>query len=287
MTFFSDNKLLHISKQLQNNKVDELLGKITSLVQSRLPRHDTASSKPLQLARESRDIVLSASEANFYLEGECWYFARSSALLLFTDYQLAHLIHLLCLSVETLTLIFLAYFTRAHPLFPFLDRKAFEDTMLAPAFSQEPQHNKAWLALYNTVLALGCQLCGKGSYQPGRGKSWGLFSTSMSVFPDLLSLPDSILVLQALTAMSLYCLSISCMAIEHVVIQEAARRAQNLRSHKLPESSTLSYQKAFWILYSVEKMSSFHFGRPSVSHETFLQAFSGSAYVRITGQTRY
>ncbi|KAL1882851.1 hypothetical protein Daus18300_000489 [Diaporthe australafricana] len=63
--------------------------------------------------------------------------------------------------------------------------------------------------------------------------------------------------------MSLYSLSISCMAIEHVVIQEAARRAQNLRSHKLPESSTLSYQKAFWILYSVEKISSFHFGRPS------------------------
>lgn len=289
MTFFSDNKLLHISKQLQNNKVDELLGKITSLVQSRLPRHDTASSKPLQLARESRNIVLSASEASFYLEGECWYFATSSALPLFTDSQLAHSFHLLCTLLKTMNLIpyLVAYFTRSHPLFPFLDRKAFEDTMLAPTFSQELQHNKAWLALYNTVLALGCQLCGKGSYQPGRGKSWGLFSTSMSVFPDLLSLPDSILVLQALTAMSLYCLSISCMAIEHVVIQEAARRAQNLRSHKLPESSTLSYQKAFWILYSVEKMSSFHFGRPSVSHETFLQAFSGSAYVRITGQTRY
>ncbi|KAJ0125451.1 hypothetical protein J7T55_006797 [Diaporthe amygdali] len=95
------------------------------------------------------------------------------------------------------------YFTRAHPLYPFLDRKAFEDTMLAPTFLQEPQHNKAWLALYNAVLALGCQLC------------------------------------------------------------EAARRAQNLRSHKLPESSTFIYQKAFWTLYSVEKISSFHFGRPS------------------------
>ncbi|KAL2280067.1 hypothetical protein FJTKL_13010 [Diaporthe vaccinii] len=63
--------------------------------------------------------------------------------------------------------------------------------------------------------------------------------------------------------MSLYSLSISCIPIEHVVIQEAARRAQNLRSHRLPESSTLCYQKAFWILYSVEKISSFHFGRPS------------------------
>lgn len=224
VTFFSDNKLLHLSKQLQNNKVDELLGQISSLVQSRLPRHETASSKPLQLARENRGIVLSASEASLYLE---------------------------------------AYFTRAHPLYPFLDRKAFEDALLAPTFSHELQHNKAWLALYNAVLAMGCQLCGEGGYQPGRGKSWALFSTSMSVFPDLLSLPDSIIILQALTAMSLYSLSISCMAIEHVVIQEAARRAQNLRSHKLPESSTLSYQKAFWIVYGVEKISSFHFGRSS------------------------
>lgn len=214
---------------------------------------------------------------------------RFSALPLSTDFQLALSFHLLSPFLETLTLIpcNLAYFTRAHPLYPFLDRKAFEDTMLAPTFLQEPQHNKAWLALYNAVLALGCQLCGKGSYQPGRGKSWGLFSTSMSVFPDLLSLPDSILVLQALTAMSLYSLSISCMAIEHVVIQEAARRAQNLRSHKLPESSTFIYQKAFWTLYSVEKISSFHFGRPSVSHEKLLKAFPGSAYARITGQTRY
>lgn len=187
----------------------------------------------------------------------------------------------------TLIPCILAYFTRAHPLYPFLDRKAFEDALSAPTFSQELQHNKAWLALYNAVLALGCQLCGEGSYQPGRGKAWALFSTSMFVFPDLLSLPDSILVLQALTAMSLYCLTISCMAIEHVVIQEAARRAQNLRSHKLPESSTLSYQKAFWILYSLEKMSSFHFGRSSVSHEKLLIAFPDSEYVRLTGKTRY
>lgn len=85
MTFFSDNKLLHISKQLQNNKVDELLGKITSIVQSRLPRHDTASSKPLQLARENHGVVLGASEASFYLEGECSYFTTPSALPLLND----------------------------------------------------------------------------------------------------------------------------------------------------------------------------------------------------------
>lgn len=226
--------------------------------------------------------MLGTTEANFYFEGECWYFLRFSALPLFTDFQLTQSFHLLCPFLEILTLIprVLAYFTRAHPLYPFLDRKAFEDALLAPSFSQEPQHNKAWFALYNAVLALGCQLCGEGSYQPGKGKSWGLFSTSMSVFPELLSLPDSILVLQALTAMSLFSLSIPCLAIEHVIIHEAARRAQNLRSHKLPECSTLSYQKAFWILYSVEKISSFHFGRPSVSHKKSFIAFPSSAYVR-------
>lgn len=93
MTFFSDHKLQHLSKQLQNNKVEELLGQITSLVQSRLPRHDTASAKPLQLAIETRGIVLGAGEATYYLEGEYWYFqsfvvflcARVSPIYVFSE----------------------------------------------------------------------------------------------------------------------------------------------------------------------------------------------------------
>lgn len=99
MTFFSDHKLQHLSKQLQNNKVEELLGQITSLVQSRLPRHDTASAKPLQLATENRGVVLDVGEAAYYLEGEYCDLPTSCGLPLCTVCQLS-----LVPFLETLTL---------------------------------------------------------------------------------------------------------------------------------------------------------------------------------------
>ena len=158
-----------------------------------------------------------------------------------------------------------AYFERAHPLHPFLDRTVFEEAVSSPGFSHGLSHNKAWLALYYAVLALGCRISGGGSFEAGKGKSWRLFATALVVFPDILMLPDSIIVLQALTAMAVYSLAISCMSIEHIILQEAARRAQNLRSSKFPDGATASYHRAFWTLYALDKISSFHFGRTSVS----------------------
>lgn len=125
--------------------------------------------------------------------------------------------------------------------------------------------NKAWSALYYAVLALGCQATGGGSFEPGRGEAWQLFSTALSVLPDLMTLPDSLTLLHAMAAMTIYSLSISCLAIEHLMISEAARRAQNLGNAKFTGDALLCYQKVFWVLYFVEKISSFHFGRNSVS----------------------
>ncbi|KAH8197234.1 hypothetical protein TruAng_008592 [Truncatella angustata] len=64
--------------------------------------------------------------------------------------------------------------------------------------------------------------------------------------------------------MTIYSLGISCLAIEHLMISESARRAQNLGNAKLTGNALLCYQKVFWVLYFVEKVSSFHFGRNSV-----------------------
>lgn len=168
-------------------------------------------------------------------------------------------------SLQIITSFYEAYFERAHPLHPFLERKAFEDAASSPTLSHELSHNKAWLALYHAVLALGCRISGGGSFEPGKGKSWRLFATSLAVLPDMLTLVDSITVLQALTTMAIYSLSISCLSIEHVILQEASRRVQNFRGAKLPDGATASYHKAFWVLYSLDKISSFHFGRISVS----------------------
>jgi hypothetical protein len=156
------------------------------------------------------------------------------------------------------------YFERVHPLFPFLDRASFESTVFSSDLEQTLSSRKSFYCLYHTVLALGSQYDHERSFEPGTGRSWALFAVALGTFPDLLLQPDSLFVLQATTAMSIYALGVSCLAVEHVITSEASRRAQSLGSSKLPSRSVEAYKRTFWVLYAVEKMSSFHFGRCSV-----------------------
>lgn len=112
---------------------------------------------------------------------------------------------------------------------------------------------------------MGCQCSGYGTFEPGKGRSWQLFSVSLALFSDLLTLPDSLLTLQALTAMAIFALGISCLQIEHLIISEAARRAQNITFSRHRDVLAHTYSRTFWVLYSVEKTASFYFGRSSVS----------------------
>ncbi|KAK6072554.1 fungal specific transcription factor domain containing protein [Seiridium cupressi] len=157
-----------------------------------------------------------------------------------------------------------AYFEQVHPFYPFLDRGSFESLAYGSELPLLLAQNKPWSALYHTVLALGCQVTGGGSFEPGKGEAWRLFSTSLAIFPDLMTLPDSLVLLQAMAAMTIYSVGISCLAVEHVILSEAARRAQSLGSTNLSGNASISYQRVFWVLYSVEKISSFHLGRNSV-----------------------
>lgn len=133
--------------------------------------------------------------------------------------------------------------------------------------------NKAWSALYHAVLALGCQRDGGGSFEPGTGKAWELFSASLALFPELLAMPDSLTMLQALAAMAVYALNISCLSIEHVIISEGARRAQNLASVTLSGAAAQNYHRTFWVLYSLEKTCSFYFGRSSVRNSSCIGTY--------------
>lgn len=83
-------------------------------------------------------------------------------------------------------------------------------------------------------------------------------------------LPDSLTTVQALTAMAIYTSGISCLSIEHPIISEAARRVQRIvRTNLTAHCANLAY-RAFWVLYSMEKVSSFYMGRTSVSATGFL-----------------
>ncbi|KAF3810886.1 Aurofusarin cluster transcription factor aurR2 [Colletotrichum gloeosporioides] len=212
LTFFSDGRLLSLSTRLRNNKVNELVGRISTIVNGRLRRADsTANTRRMPQPDSITDM----------------------------------------------------YFERVHPVFPFLDKALFEATVNGPNFLTLLERSKPWSCLYHTILALGSQYADGGTFEAGKGESWRLFSVALGGFSDLLLLPDSLTILQALTAMSVYGLGICGLAVEPVIMSEAARRAQIMSTNNFTGTAAVAYQKAFWILYTIEKITSFHFGRSS------------------------
>ncbi|KAL7626533.1 hypothetical protein AAE478_003305 [Parahypoxylon ruwenzoriense] len=147
---------------------------------------------------------------------------------------------------------------------PFAVKKEFEALALGPNFPGRLAQNRAMYALYHAVVALGCQAGTGGRFEPGKGRAWQFLTRAFAIFPDLLALPDSLEVLQAMAAMTIYSLNISCLAIEHFILSEAARRAQNLGRANLSGRARASYHRVFWVLYTIEKITNFHFGRNSI-----------------------
>ncbi|KAJ0139506.1 hypothetical protein CTA2_1770 [Colletotrichum tanaceti] len=223
LTFFSDSRLLSLSKRLRNRKVNELVGRISAVVNGRLRRADGPVTTTTRKTGEPGTVVYRGS-ANLYIR---------------------------------------LYFERVHPMLPFLDRASFESTVASPNFPSLLEHSKPWTCLYHAVLAIGSQHADGGTFEPGKGESWRLFSVSLGGFSDLLLLPDSLTTLQALTAMSVYALSLCGLSVEPVIMSEAARRAQMMSSHNFTGSAALAFQKAFWSMYIIEKSTSFHIGRSS------------------------
>lgn len=129
------------------------------------------------------------------------------------------------------------------------------------AFSDDP----AFSALYHAVLALGCLHDGGGSFEAEKGQAWDLFSVSLSLLPGLAKSKNSMVALQAVTTAAIYSLGVSCLAIEQNVMTQAARMVQDLAPTFAKGNSAKSFRRIFWVLYALEKMSSFHFGRSSVS----------------------
>lgn len=86
---------------------------------------------------------------------------------------------------------FIAYFENIHPMYPFLDRKGFEEKVSSMQ-NESLQKNTAWSALYYGVLALGSQFHNKGDFSPEKGLAWHLFKHALGLMPDLVG-PDATL----------------------------------------------------------------------------------------------
>ncbi|KAM0284306.1 hypothetical protein ACHAO9_009230 [Fusarium lateritium] len=226
VTFFSDSRLETLSAKLQNSKIDNLIRRISSIINDKAK---ATSSTSTTLIPERNLPLLDHASATKYI---------------------------------------ITYYEQVHPLFPHLDRESFDSTVSSGNLSNILITDTAFSALYYSVLALGCLHDGGGSFEPGKGKAWELFSVALALLPSLQKSPNSLVALQAMTTAAVYSLGIPCLSIEQKIMTETARMAQDLAPilHKGP--SARIFCRIFWAIYAIEKTSSFHFGRASAIIDT-------------------
>lgn len=98
-----------------------------------------------------------------------------------------------------------AYFENVHPQFPFLHRAKFEKQAADPNFSDYLNSNRPFSALYHAVLALGCQYVYDKSLDPINADSWRFASVALGLLPLVLLQRETLVNLQAITAMVRTC----------------------------------------------------------------------------------
>ncbi|CVL11725.1 uncharacterized protein FPRN_14899 [Fusarium proliferatum] len=221
VTFFSDSRLETLSAKLQNNKVNDLIRRMSSVINSRAKI--TTSTSPEHLPELTLPSMNYLSAAKYIA----------------------------------------IYYEQVHPLFPHLDRDTFDSNVADPNLSTILINDTAFSALYHSVLALGSLHDGGGSFEPGKGKAWELLSIALAKVPDLPKAKSSLVALQAITTIAVYCLGVPCISIEHRIMTEMARMAQDLAPSLCKGPSAKSFYRVFWVVYVIEKIMSFHFGRPS------------------------
>ncbi|EGU88849.1 hypothetical protein FOXB_00631 [Fusarium oxysporum f. sp. conglutinans Fo5176] len=145
-----------------------------------------------------------------------------------------------------------------------LNRESFHSTVSSGKLSEILISDTAFSALYYSVLALGCLFDGGGSFEPGKGKAWDLFSVALALLPGLRKSPNSLVALQAMATAAVYALGVPCLSIEHKIMTETARMVQDLAPILSKGPSARIFCRVFWVVYAIEKTSSFHFGRASV-----------------------
>lgn len=86
-----------------------------------------------------------------------------------------------------------AYFEQVHPIYPFLDQTSFEGRASSTHLETSGSTHETWLALYHTVLSLGCMYHDGGSFEPAKGLAWHYFSLAFRHFQDVLICKASLL----------------------------------------------------------------------------------------------
>jgi hypothetical protein len=78
------------------------------------------------------------------------------------------------------------YFEVLHPVYPFLDKSAFEEKAASSDLLQELKTDFAFCGLYYAVLAIGCQYNGLSSFIPDDNRAWKFFRIALSQLDRIL-----------------------------------------------------------------------------------------------------
>ncbi|KAF3392026.1 hypothetical protein DPV78_010755 [Talaromyces pinophilus] len=221
LAFFSESRIRSLTSRIGHDRLRELIEAISSLINARMNRKDEDTKpvfrfSPITFRGPSTPVEVAPEAARTYIE---------------------------------------AYFKHVHPIYPFLDRAEFEQKALSYDMLHHLSSNAAFSALYHTVLAMGAQYTEGGSFEAGQGKPWKLYQVALGLFSDILLPRESLVNLQALTAMCIFAQNLSCIQIEQTLISEAARMAGALGFNRATMND--SAHRNFWVVYILEKTFSF------------------------------
>jgi hypothetical protein len=163
LAYFSNSKLIALSRRIGNTQVADLLAKIEAVVKSTTGSPVGVIPYPIDLEKETRSISLSQQSRLDYIE--CLWSVATSF---------------------TYTNSVAAYFHKVHPLYPFLDRACFENRARSSRVEDILSVDAAWCALYHAVLALGSLYHECGSFNAFSGTAWDIFRISLALFPRII-----------------------------------------------------------------------------------------------------
>ncbi|KAH7245005.1 hypothetical protein BKA59DRAFT_168887 [Fusarium tricinctum] len=147
LAYFSNGRLTALSRRLSHTRVAELTRRIESTVRS-IIRHPVKSiPSPNDYKKEAHSVSLSQQSRSKYIK---------------------------------------SYFKEVHPIYPFLNRKSFEERASSPRLAELLSVDNAWCALYHAILSLGSLYHDCGSFTAFSRAAWDIFRVSLSLFSQII-----------------------------------------------------------------------------------------------------
>ncbi|OAX81013.1 hypothetical protein ACJ72_04649 [Emergomyces africanus] len=213
LAFFSDLKVTSLNQKIGNCRVQDVVQRLYDFILNRLGLLESSEWPPIHFDRPAKIDRITTEEATKYIQ---------------------------------------AFFANLHPVYPFLDRKDFEAQAFDPNLTETLHQNPVFSALYHSILALGSQFLGEGTFEPGKGRSWELFQVALSHMPDIILPRDSIESVQ-----SIYALNSCALQLDGFLLSHATRLVLELRYHKNITSEP-KHLRLFWVIYALEKQQGMH-----------------------------